>query len=72
MVNLIVNAPEIVNARNITGEDSWRLEIAVTDVSRPDAVVSSACLLPETSTSVNLKSLRDHQVMLLPVRGVAA
>jgi Lrp/AsnC family leucine-responsive transcriptional regulator len=68
MVNLIANAPEVVNAWNVTGEDSWMLEIAVTDVAHLDAVVSQMCLLAETSTSIILKTLREHQVMLPPVR----
>ena len=57
---------EIVNAFNVTGEDSWVLEIAVTDVAHLDAVISQMCLLAETSTSINLKTLRQHQVMLPP------
>jgi len=72
MVNLISGAPEIVNAWNITGEDSWLLEIAVTDVAHLDAVVSQMCLLAETSTSIILKSVREHQVMLPPQRGAQA
>jgi Lrp/AsnC family leucine-responsive transcriptional regulator len=72
MVNLIANAPEIVNAWNITGEDSWLLEIAVTDVAHLDTVVSQMCLLAETSTSIILKSVREHQVMLPPQRGAMA
>ncbi|MBK6470085.1 MAG: Lrp/AsnC family transcriptional regulator [Betaproteobacteria bacterium] len=72
MVNQINGAPEIVNAWNITGEDSWLLEIAVTDVAHLDAVVSQMCLLAETSTSIILKSVREHQVMLPPQRGAAA
>lgn len=68
MVNLIANAPEIVNAWNVTGEDSWMLEIAVTDVAHLDAVVSQMCLLAETSTSIILKTAREHQVMLPPHR----
>ncbi len=70
MVNLIGDAPEIVNAWNITGEDSWLLEIAVTDVAHLDTVVSQMCLLAETSTSIILKSVREHQVMLPPQRGL--
>ncbi len=72
MVNLISEGPEIVNAWNITGADSWLLEIAVTDVAHLDAVVSQMCLLAETSTSIILKSVREHQVMLPPNRAVAA
>ena len=71
MVNLIGDAPEIVNAWNITGEDSWLLEIAVTDVAHLDTVVSQMCLLAETSTSIILKSVLEHQVMLPPQRGAA-
>lgn len=72
MVQLISDAAEVVNAWNITGEDSWLLEIAVTDVAHLDAVVSQMCLLAETSTSIILKTLREHRVMLPPVRGEPA
>jgi Lrp/AsnC family leucine-responsive transcriptional regulator len=66
MIKLIDDTPEIVNAWNITGEDSWVLQIAVTDVAHLDAVVSQMCLLAETSTSIILKTLREHQAMLPP------
>ncbi len=66
MVQLVAERPEVVNAWNITGEDSWLLEIAVTDVAHLDAVVSQLCLLAETSTSIILKTLREHHVMLPP------
>ena len=64
LAQLIGKLPEVVNAWNITGEDSWALEIAVTDVAHLDAVVSQLCLLGETSTSIILKTLRQHQAML--------
>ena len=64
MTNLISQTPEVVNAWNITGEDSWLFEIAVADVAHLDAVVSQFCLLTETSTSIILKSVLEHQVML--------
>lgn len=66
MLALIGQIPEVVNAFNVTGEDSWVLEIAVTDVAHLDAVVSQLCLLAETSTSIILKTVREHQVMLPP------
>lgn len=66
MERLIGERAEIVNAWNITGEDSWLLEIAVTDVAHLDAVVSQMCLLAETSTSIILKTVREHHVMLPP------
>lgn len=66
MVQLIGQTAEVVNAWNVTGEDSWVLEIAVTDVAHLDSVVSQMCLLAETSTSIILKTLRQHQVMLPP------
>jgi Lrp/AsnC family leucine-responsive transcriptional regulator len=71
IVDLIGKLPEVVNAFNVTGEDSWVLEIAVTDVAHLDAVVSQMCLLAETSTSIILKTAREHQVMLPPVRETA-
>jgi Lrp/AsnC family leucine-responsive transcriptional regulator len=65
---LITQTREIVNAFNVTGEDSWVLEIAVTDVAHLDTVISQMCLLAETSTSIILKTLRQHQVMLPPTQ----
>jgi Lrp/AsnC family transcriptional regulator, leucine-responsive regulatory protein len=64
MTHFINQSPEVVNAWNITGEDSWLFEIAVADVAHLDAVVSQLSLLTETSTSIILKSVREHQVML--------
>jgi Lrp/AsnC family leucine-responsive transcriptional regulator len=72
MVRLIEDSAEIVNAWNITGEDSWVFEIAVVDVAHLDRVVSQMCLLSETSTSIILKALREHRVMLPPGDAVAA
>ncbi|MBK1685939.1 Lrp/AsnC family transcriptional regulator [Rubrivivax gelatinosus] len=66
MLELIEQTAEVVNGWNITGEDSWMLEIAVTDVAHLDAVVSRLCLLAETSTSIILKTVREHRVMLPP------
>ncbi len=64
MTHFINQTPEVVNAWNITGEDSWLFEIAVADVAHLDVVVSQLSLLTETSTSIILKSVREHQVML--------
>ena len=64
MSALIATLPEVVNAWNVTGEDSWVLEIAVTDVAHLDAVVSQLCLLAETSTSIILKAVHEHRPML--------
>src|SRR6267142_5876052 len=60
MEKLIAKTPEIVTAFNITGEDSWILEIAVIDVRHLDAVVSRFCAVAVTSTSIILKALREH------------
>ena len=57
---LIAKTPEVVTAFNITGEDSWMLEIAVVDVEHLEAVVSRYCALAVTSTSIILKALREH------------
>ncbi|OYU81493.1 MAG: ArsR family transcriptional regulator [Burkholderiales bacterium PBB5] len=64
VVQLIGQTPEVVNAWNVTGEDSWVLEIAVIDVAHLDAVVSRFCLLAETSTSIILNAVRERQAML--------
>jgi len=64
VVKLIQQTPEVVNAYNVTGEDSWILEIAVIDVSHLDAVVTKFCILTETSTAIILNAAREHQTML--------
>lgn len=64
VVSLIQQTPEVVDAYNVTGEDSWMLEIAVIDVAHLDAVVSRFCLLSDTSTAIILKTVREHQPML--------
>ena len=66
IVKLVQQTPEVVNAYNVTGEDSWILEIAVVDVAHLDAVVTRFCLLAETATSIILNPAREHQPMLPP------
>jgi Lrp/AsnC family transcriptional regulator, leucine-responsive regulatory protein len=68
IVKLVQQTPEVINAYNVTGEDSWVLEIAVMDVAHLDDVVSRFCLLTETSTSIVLNVEREHQAMLPPKR----
>jgi len=68
VVKLVQQTPEVVNAYNVTGEDSWIIEIAVLDVAHLDAVVTRFCMLTETSTSIILNPLREHQGMLPPRR----
>jgi Lrp/AsnC family leucine-responsive transcriptional regulator len=68
IVKLIGQTPEVVSAYNVTGEDSWMLEIAVIDVPHLDAVVTRFCLLTETSTAIILNVAREHQAMLPPRR----
>ena len=67
VVKLIEQTPEVVNAWNVTGEDSWILEIAVIDVEHLDAVVTKFCILTETSTSIVLNAPRED-APLLPAR----
>ena len=68
VVKLIQQTPECVNAYNVTGDDSWILEIAVIDVAHLDAVVTKFCILTETATSIILNPAREHQPMLPPLR----
>jgi Lrp/AsnC family leucine-responsive transcriptional regulator len=63
MSQLVDALPEVVTAWNVTGENSWILEIAVTDVAHLDAVVTQLCLMAETSTSIILKTVREHRPM---------
>jgi Lrp/AsnC family leucine-responsive transcriptional regulator len=67
MVKLIEQTQEVVNAWNVTGEDSWILEIAVIDVEHLDAVVTRFCLLSDTSTAIVLNAPRED-APLLPAR----
>lgn len=64
ILKLIEQTPEVVNAFNVTGEDSWTLEIAVIDVEHLDAVVTKFCLVTETSTSIVLNVPRENAVVL--------
>lgn len=64
MVKLIEETPEVVNAFNVTGEDSWIIEIAVIDVEHLDAVVTKFCLLTETSTAIVLNMPRENATVL--------
>ena len=67
MVKLIEQTQEVINAWNVTGEDSWILEIAVIDVEHLDAVVTKFCLLSDTSTAIVLNAPRED-APLLPAR----
>ena len=64
VVKLIEQTPEVVNAFNVTGEDSWILEIAVIDVEHLDAVVTKFFMLAETSTSIVLNMPRENAAVL--------
>ena len=68
VVKLVQQTPECINAYNVTGDDSWVLEIAVIDVAHLDAVVTKFCILTETATSIILNPAREHQPMLPPQR----
>jgi Lrp/AsnC family leucine-responsive transcriptional regulator len=62
-LKLLQQTPEVIDAYNVTGEDSWVLEIAVIDVAHLDAVVTRFCALTDTSTSIILSALREHHPM---------
>jgi Lrp/AsnC family transcriptional regulator, leucine-responsive regulatory protein len=64
VVKRVEETPEVVNAYNLTGEDSWILEIAVQDVPHLDEVVTKFCLLTETSTSIILNAVRENHPLL--------
>jgi Lrp/AsnC family transcriptional regulator, leucine-responsive regulatory protein len=67
VVKLVEQTPEVINAWNVTGEDSWLLEIAVIDVQHLDAVVTKFCILTETSTAIVLNAPREN-APVLPAR----
>jgi Lrp/AsnC family leucine-responsive transcriptional regulator len=66
VVSRIEATPEVVSAYNVTGEDSWILEIAVTDVSHLDEVLRNFCLMTDTSTAVILNVIREREPLLPP------
>lgn len=63
MSKAIMATPEILNAYNVTGEDSWVIEIAVIDVAHLDAVLGRFCAITETSTAIVLRVLREQHVI---------
>lgn len=69
VVKLIEQTPEVIKALNVTGEDSWVLEIAVIDVAHLDAVVTRFCNLTQTSTSIVLNAPRENTVVRPAQRG---
>ena len=67
MLKLIEQTAEVVNAWNVTGEDSWMLEIAVIDVGHLDAVLGRFCIVTDTSTAIVLNAVREN-APVLPAR----
>jgi Lrp/AsnC family transcriptional regulator, leucine-responsive regulatory protein len=66
VVKIIQATPEVLDAFNVTGEDSWILHIAVVDVEHLDAVIGRFCTLADTSTAIVLKSIREHHPVVPP------
>lgn len=58
--------PEVRSAWNVTGEDSWVMEIAVRDVAHLDAVLWNFSDLTDTATALILRTPRDHLPLLPP------
>lgn len=63
VLHAIDTSPEVLTAYNVTGEDSWILEIAVRDVAHLEQLLKRFCALTATSTAVILKSLREHAAL---------
>jgi Lrp/AsnC family transcriptional regulator, leucine-responsive regulatory protein len=66
MLKLIDKLPEIIKAHSITGSDSWLLEVLVRDVEHLDAILWSLKALTDTSTTVVLRTPREHGMVLPP------
>ena len=64
VVKLVEQTPEVITAYNVTGDDSWVMEIAVIDVAHLDAVVTKFCILTETATCIVLSALREGAAVL--------
>jgi Lrp/AsnC family leucine-responsive transcriptional regulator len=67
VVKLVEQTPEVITAYNVTGDDSWVLEIAVIDVAHLDAVVTKFRIMTETATCIVLNALRES-APVLPAR----
>ncbi len=63
---LVARTREVVSAYQVTGDNSWILEIVVVDVDHLDTVVSQFCSLAESSTSIVLKAPREHHPVAPP------
>lgn len=70
IVQLIEETPEVLSAYNVTGEDSWVMEIAVANVRHLDEVVSKFSDVAETSTSIVLRTIKD-QNGIMPLKANA-
>jgi Lrp/AsnC family transcriptional regulator, leucine-responsive regulatory protein len=66
VVKRIAKLPEVRTAYNVTGEDSWVIEIAVKDVAHLDVVLWHLSDLTETSTAVILRAVREFAPLLPP------
>jgi Lrp/AsnC family transcriptional regulator, leucine-responsive regulatory protein len=66
MLRALESSPEVLTAYDVTGEDSWILEIAVRDVLHLKAVLARFCQLTPTSTAIILRALRERA----PVRAL--
>ena len=64
IVKLVEQTPEVITAFNVTGDDSWVLQIAVIDVAQLDAVVTKFCVVTETATCIVLNALRESAAVL--------
>ena len=67
VVKRLADTPEVINAYNVTGDDSWILEIAVINVAHLDAVLTHFCVLSQTSTCIILNATREN-APVLPAR----
>ena len=60
MLRVLETSSEVMTAYDVTGEDSWILEIAVRDVAHLKAVLQRFCQQAPTSTAIILRALREH------------
>lgn len=60
MLRALETSPEVLTAYDVTGEDSWILEIAVRDVVHLKAVLTRFCQQTPTSTAIILRAVREH------------
>ncbi|MEQ1783575.1 MAG: Lrp/AsnC family transcriptional regulator [Hyphomonadaceae bacterium] len=72
MAALIASTPEVIDAFNVTGDDSWVMLIVARGVEHLDDLLARFSELGETATSVVLRALRERGPLPVATLGPSA